>query len=212
MTLGECITHLDGIKPNAFPFSDKVRWINGLYNGIRQGVWLCPAGEGFSDAAEELPLYSPHDELFTHWLAAQIDFADGEYGRYQNSMAMFNRAWSEYVRWFIALYDPSGENAGLTPLGEVTGEGETVILSLAPGDMLLELVCRVETPFGEESLITVGTGEDPLLTCSGERAGISRASVLLSAEGQTDITVTRVGSGGRALLYGRVLRRLRGAV
>ena len=44
----------------------------------------------FSGANTELLVYPPHDKLYRTYLLAMIDFANGEYTKYNNSIAMFN--------------------------------------------------------------------------------------------------------------------------
>jgi hypothetical protein len=62
---------------------------------------------------------SPHDDLYTWWLQAQVDLANGEYDRAQNTMAVFNNTWGEFVRWFAQRYDPAQ--------GYPTEEGRTIL-------------------------------------------------------------------------------------
>ena len=49
----------------------------------------------------------PYDRLYLSYLYAMIDFANGEYNKYQNSMQMFNGEFSEFMRWFAGRYFPA---------------------------------------------------------------------------------------------------------
>jgi len=49
----------------------------------------------------------PHDKIYAAYLIAQIDFANGEYDKYQNSLTMFNMFWGEYCRWFARNFRPA---------------------------------------------------------------------------------------------------------
>ncbi len=63
------------------------------------------------DGAVEMLVKPPHDKLYCAYLCAMIDFANGEYGRYHNSMELFNTYFSEYQRWYARTYDPAGGEA-----------------------------------------------------------------------------------------------------
>ena len=75
----EIIKRVDEMKPNAFSEPIKVRWMIDF----------------------------PYDDLYDLWLGAMIDFENGEYNKYQNTMEMFNSRYYEFVRWVADTYDPS---------------------------------------------------------------------------------------------------------
>ena len=58
------------------------------------------------DGETELLVEPPYDTIYPLYLAAQIDFWNAEYDRYQNSMAMFEEKYSAFVRWFADRYAP----------------------------------------------------------------------------------------------------------
>jgi len=53
----------------------------------------------------------PYDKLYWTYLTAMVDFARGEYGRYQNSMQMFNSFMGEFARWYARTYNPASGRA-----------------------------------------------------------------------------------------------------
>lgn len=55
----------------------------------------------------ELLVNPPHDKLYRSYLAAQIDYANGEYDKYANTMQMFNAHYNEFLRWFMVNYRPA---------------------------------------------------------------------------------------------------------
>lgn len=55
----------------------------------------------------ELLVNPPHDKLYRSFLTAMIDYANGEYDKYQNTMQMFNNHYNEFVRWFMINYRPA---------------------------------------------------------------------------------------------------------
>ncbi len=48
----------------------------------------------------------PHEKLYIYYLLAMIDFHNGEYDRYANTLEMFNSMYSAYCKWFTHHYDP----------------------------------------------------------------------------------------------------------
>ena len=117
MTIIEAINLIDLLKPNAFSQPEKLRWLSLLDGKVKEEI--IDTHEGGKDIPfkaynEETPLDTellipyPHDEVYTKWLEAQIDYADNEYGRYNNSMSMFNAEYSAYERWYNRNFIPKG--------------------------------------------------------------------------------------------------------
>ena len=58
------------------------------------------------DLETELLVAPPYDEVYTAYLKAKVDAANGEYNKYANSMAIYNAVYAAFVCWFCQLYDP----------------------------------------------------------------------------------------------------------
>ena len=109
----EIIERVDDIKPNAFTEKTKLAWIGELEGLITADVMLmatpdiCQMECKYPDALDrELLVGFPHDGIYEQYLCAKIDFANGEYSKYQNSMEMFNANYENFVNWFIRTYSP----------------------------------------------------------------------------------------------------------
>ena len=61
----------------------------------------------FDGSTVELLVEPPHSKLYGEYLIARIDYANGEYDKYDNSMQMFNAFWGEFSRWFARMYRPA---------------------------------------------------------------------------------------------------------
>lgn len=111
-TLISAIEMADDIKPNAFGNETKTAWINEA-EGIIQSEVMLIATEDITtydyerDANTELIARPPYDKLYYMYLLAMIDFANGEYDRYGNSMAMFNSALNDFTAWYSMRYSPA---------------------------------------------------------------------------------------------------------
>ena len=53
----------------------------------------------------------PHDKIYWTYLSALVDFANGEYNKYANTMQLFNSYFSEYMRWYALHYRPADGEA-----------------------------------------------------------------------------------------------------
>lgn len=113
MTLKDLIKHVDDIKPNAFSPEVKTAWVNEIEGMVQTKVLLISDVETVfsydwkTDKNVTLAVDPPHDKLYAPYLMAKIDFANGEFDRYQNSMQMFNQFWNEFMCWFGDTYRPA---------------------------------------------------------------------------------------------------------
>ena len=109
MKILEAITRLDELQPNSFTAEEKMRWLEQL----DQELWreVVQTHEGGSDipepdynqeAAEELELLvkKPYDSIYLHWMQSKIDYALGEFGRFNNSNAAFEADRMAWRLWY----------------------------------------------------------------------------------------------------------------
>jgi hypothetical protein len=95
-----------------------VRWLSQLDGKIKNDI--IDTHEGGEDIVfngygadtptdTKLLVPFPYDDMYRHWLEAQIDYVNGEYTRYNNSMTMFNAAYSEYEHYYNRTHKPKGK-------------------------------------------------------------------------------------------------------
>lgn len=113
-TIGEIIDRVDACKPNAFPQRRKLAWLAELEGKLAAEIMLMSIPEirrleyrWPEDLTSEPLVTFPHEEIYDLWLEAKIDFENGEYSKYQNSMEMFNAHYGDFLRWFAGTYDPA---------------------------------------------------------------------------------------------------------
>ena len=112
MTLSDVISSVDEIKPNEFSNETKTKWINEVEGMVQTQVFLMvPIGlvQYTYDQDKDVILLvdPPHDKLYPAYLEAKIDYANGEYNKYQNTMQMFNSFFSEFMRWYADNWRPA---------------------------------------------------------------------------------------------------------
>lgn len=112
MTLKQVIDMVDDIKPNAFSNDTKTQWVNEVEGYVQTEVFLLNVDDVVKYSYEQdknktLLVDFPHDKLYWAYLSAMIDFANGEYNKYQNTMQMYNGFMGEFMRWFARTYRPA---------------------------------------------------------------------------------------------------------
>ena len=104
MTVSQAIGRTDELLPNAYTAAEKLRWLNQvegmLWEALGAGEFTPFPEDGDPDA----PLRAPHpyDSLYLRWLEAQIHYANGEFSRYNNAIALYNTEWEQLLRWHLA--------------------------------------------------------------------------------------------------------------
>lgn len=105
MTIIEAINRLDAIKHNTYTQSDKIRWLSNLDAMVKRQVIDTHEGaedvtftkyDDSTDLNTELLIPAPYDEAYMRWLEAQIDYHNGEYGRYNNAVESFSNYYDGY--------------------------------------------------------------------------------------------------------------------
>ena len=109
MTIAKVLAAADAVKPNAFSEEVKLQWVNEAEGMVQTDVLLRAIDdvvtyEWPTDENTELLVKPPHDKLYLAYLIAMIDFTNGEYNKYANTVAMFNTHLSEYAAWFQRTY------------------------------------------------------------------------------------------------------------
>ena len=118
MRIIDAIGRIDRLKPNAYGIQDKIWWLATLDGRIKTEIIdTHEGGENIvynaykddTDPNTELLVAPPYDTLYIYWLEAQIDYANGEYNKYSNSMAMFNEALGAYEKYYNRIHMPKGK-------------------------------------------------------------------------------------------------------
>ena len=114
MKIKDAIAWADEVKPNAFAERVKFEWLNALEGKIAADLFLLAPAEVrtlhsvYPEALEpELLVGPPHDDIYTLYLQAKIDEANGEYNKYSNTMQIYNEYYGTFLRWFCGQYDPA---------------------------------------------------------------------------------------------------------
>ena len=119
MTLIGAINHIDSIKPNSYSEQNKRRWLSTLDGLVKREIIDTHKGAeavSFSEYTDATPLTQellvpfPYDDVYIRWLEAQIDYANGEYGKYNNTITAFNNAYARFESYYHKNNKPLSES------------------------------------------------------------------------------------------------------
>ena len=123
MKVDKLIKLVQTLKPTAFGDDDEIllMWVSECEGMVLSEVHLVSVadiepfalGEDSSLPTAELTAPFPYDKLYMQYVLAQIDYANGEYTKYQNSMQMFNATYTEYVHYVAEVLAPADGRAEL---------------------------------------------------------------------------------------------------
>ena len=118
MTIMEALHRIDTLKPNGYSNPEKIKWLSILDGIIKAEVIDTHEDgddvdfEGYADDEEltkELLVPAPYDDIYIHWLSAQIDYTNGEYDKYENSNTMYNSSYEAYAKHYNRTHMPLGK-------------------------------------------------------------------------------------------------------
>ena len=117
MTIIEVIQKTDELKPNSYTQSQKIEWLSKLDGMIKRSIIDTHEGgdevtfTGYDDSTDpnkEMLVPAPFDEMYLRWLEAQIDYTNGEYDKYNNSILMYQAAYDAYANYYNRNHMPKG--------------------------------------------------------------------------------------------------------
>lgn len=118
MTIMDALYRIDEVKPNSYSQSEKIKWLSSLDGVVkREVIDTHEGGEGvvFNGYTEEVDLQTvllvpaPYDDIYLRWLETQIDYANGEYGKYNNSITMYNNVYTAFANYYNRTHMPIGK-------------------------------------------------------------------------------------------------------
>lgn len=111
MTATILFERLRKLKPVPAEIDDTILldWLNQVEGQILHEIFLLALSEITPYAAtptEALAAPYPYDGIYLLWMEAQVDFANGEYERYTNTMQRYNTAWNDLARHIAKCIRP----------------------------------------------------------------------------------------------------------
>lgn len=117
MTIIEAIAKINNIKPNSFTQDQKIGWLSTLDGMIKR--FVIDTHEGGEDIIfngydadsinTELLVPAPFDGIYMRWLEAQMDYANGEYGKYNNAIITYNTEYEAFANYYNRTHMPKAK-------------------------------------------------------------------------------------------------------
>ena len=117
MTIMDALYRIDEVKPNSYSLDEKIKWLSSLDGVIKNEIIDTHEGgedvvfNGYNadtDLTTELLVKAPYDDIYIRWAEMQIDYSNGEYGKYNNSMEVYNTAYTAYANYYNRTHMPKG--------------------------------------------------------------------------------------------------------
>ena len=116
MTIDNAINSVDTLKHNTVERDHKIRWLSEVDGMVKREILETHEGEvskftGYvldRPGDTELLVPAPYDALYLRWLEAQIDYHHGEYGKYNNALALFKACYQAYADYYHRNHMPKG--------------------------------------------------------------------------------------------------------
>ena len=118
MKIIEAINRIDSLKHNTYSQNEKVAWLSRLDSMVKRLIIDTHEGgedvvfEGYTDTTDpetEMLVPAPFDEMYLRWLEAQIDYTNGEYGKYNNSILMYQTDYDAYANYYNRNHMPKSK-------------------------------------------------------------------------------------------------------
>lgn len=118
MTIFDAINRIDAIKPNSYTQLEKIRALSTLDGIIKDSIIDTHEGSenvvfaGYTQETAlttELLVPAPYDVIYLYWLESTIDYWNGETGKYNNSISLYNTAYSEFEKYYNRTHMPKGK-------------------------------------------------------------------------------------------------------
>lgn len=111
MTATVLFERLRKLKPVPAEIDDTILldWLNQVEGQILHEIFLLALSEITPYSAtptEALAAPYPYDGIYLLWMEAQVDFSNGEYERYTNTMQRYNTAWNDLARHIAKCIRP----------------------------------------------------------------------------------------------------------
>ena len=113
MKIQDIITLVDLKEPNSYTDNEKIKWLSDLDGKIFNEVILTHEHEDveftpYTAKTDELLIGAPYGEdIYVHYVIARIAAGNAEVARYNQQIAMYNAAYSQW--W-------NKHNSTITPL------------------------------------------------------------------------------------------------
>ena len=112
LTAQQVLSQVDTLLPNAYDTACKRRWLCQAEGFVVREILRTHAGGEETEVPgelcdhDEMLVPPPYDELYRHYVEAQIHYANGEMARYNNASSAWNNAFLTYRDFYARSHAP----------------------------------------------------------------------------------------------------------
>lgn len=106
LEINDAIARADELRLNAISDEQKYRWVYELECSVREMMGEESLQKTFPENFE-LAMPEEHANVYVKYLAAKIDYYNGEMSLYANDMAIYNEAMDAARAWLIRNRRPA---------------------------------------------------------------------------------------------------------
>ena len=96
ITAGQVLEQVDALVPNQYTHSEKLRWLAQAEGFVLREVCRVTGKLAELEDGSALSVEAPYDELYRHYVEAQIHYCNGEMARYNSAAANWNNSLLTY--------------------------------------------------------------------------------------------------------------------
>ena len=113
VTAKQVLDRVDALAPNGYERGEKLRWLAQAEGFVLREIGH-QTGE-LPDMTETTVLTAPvpYDEMYRHYVEAQIHYANGETARYNSAAGLWNNAFLTYREYRARTAAPEGGASAL---------------------------------------------------------------------------------------------------
>ena len=100
MRVKEAIKQANSLRDNLLPDEQKAAWLFNLDGEIAEMMEIDAPVNTWPEDDAELLMPAPHDDIYTFYLVAMIDYYNQESTLYANDMNIFNQAMKGARAWW----------------------------------------------------------------------------------------------------------------
>lgn len=121
MRIIDAVNALNKLKHNTYSTGEKILWLSKVDGMVKRLIIDTHEGgeminfTGYDENTPEdteLLVPAPYDTVYLRWLEAQVDYHNGEYGKYNNAIMLYNTEFQAYADDYNRSHMPLTKKSG----------------------------------------------------------------------------------------------------
>lgn len=109
LTATEVLSQVDVLLPNSYTAAEKLLWLSQAEGFIKREILRENEEMPILTESTVLCVPAPYNEMYRHYVEAQIHYANAEMTRYNNACTAWNNAFLTYRDYYYRTVTPQGE-------------------------------------------------------------------------------------------------------